>query len=367
MRSLRTAAAALAAIATTATPLATATTADAAGQAVAVIALDVDWYGVAFSPNGDHSQDKARIAFTLARKSEVIVKIRRTNEARTLVYKEKLGKVTRGDHTWVWNGKNRNGKVVKDGHYTAILVADQVAEDGKKQSRGTAVYVDTTFDATWAPRTSADTVYPNTAGYPTDFVGLTLGNVPDDPMTSLGKVAEIVTDAEGRVVSKQQPFQYLSSGYYYSMPLSFRGRDAANDPLPAGTYGLRFTVRDLAGNPGGTKTVTVNVSDRPLVEATGYVVVAPTAASVPAGRSLAQRRRRRAARPVRHRGALRGVRRPGCDELPLVRRLRGHLGPAQPRDSRWRRRPGTDPAAGGRAPRPAHLVAVDAGQAHGGR
>ena len=287
MHSFRIAAAALAATATIASPLATATatTADAAGQAGPVIALDVDWYGVAFSPNGDHSQDKARITFTLARKSEVIVKIRRTNEARTLVYKEKLGVVTRGDHTWVWNGKNRNGKIVKDGHYTAGFVADQVAEDGRKQNRGTAVYVDTTFDATWAPRLSADTVYPNTAGYPTDFVGLTLGNDPDDPMTALGKVAEIVTDAEGRVVSKQRPFPYLSSGYYYSMPLSFRGRDAANNPLPAGTYGLRFTVRDLAGNPGGTQTVTVNVSDRPLVETTGYVVVAPTGPSVPAGRS----------------------------------------------------------------------------------
>ena len=242
------------AIATIASPLATATTADAAGQAGPVIRLDVDWYGVAFSPNGDHSQDKARIAFTLARKSEVIVKIRRTNEARTLVYKEKLGKVTRGDHTWVWNGKNRNGKVVKDGHYTAVFVADEVAEDGKKQSRGTAVYVDTRFDAAWAPRTSADTVYPNTAGYPTDFVGLTLGNVPDDPMTSLGKVAEIVTDAEGRVVSKQQPFQYLSSGYvllhaalvpWDVMPRTTRYR--------RGPTRLRFSVRDLAGNPGGTQ------------------------------------------------------------------------------------------------------------------
>ncbi len=367
MHSLRTAAAALAAIATTASPLATATTADAAEQAGPVIKLDVDWYGVAFSPNGDHSQDKARIAFTLARKSEVIVKIRRTNEARTLVYKEKLGKVTRGDHTWVWNGKNRNGKVVKDGHYTAVFVADQVAEDGKKQNRGTAVYVDTTFDATWAPRTSADTVYPNTAGYPTDFVGLTLGNVPDDPMTSLGKVAEIVTDAEGRVVSKQQPFQYLSSGYYYSMPLSFRGRDAANNPLPAGTYGLRFTVRDLAGNPGGTQTVTVNVSDRPLVEATGYVVVAPTAASVPAGRSSSRGGDDVQPVPCGTVVPSEVYADPGAMSFRSSDACGGTWDRPSLATAGRRRRPGTDPAAGGRAPRPAHLVGVDAGQAHGGR
>jgi hypothetical protein len=299
MLSVRTSVAALAAAATMAAPLTAATTADAStagevDQAGPVIELDVDWFGVALSPDGDHSQDKARINFGLARKSEVVVKIRRSNPARTLVYKEKLGEISRGDHTWAWKGKNLNGKVVRDGQYNAVFVADQVAEDGKKRIGTTAVYVDTTFDVLWAPRLSADTVYPNTqvppvfVGWvPGDFIGMTLGSTPDDPMTALGKVVLTVEDAQGRVVSKGWPFQYHHGDYADSMPLAFRGLDAQNKPLPSGTYQLRFTVRDMAGNPGGAQVVTVRVSDKPLVEATGFVVVPPTGSSdtarLPAG------------------------------------------------------------------------------------
>jgi hypothetical protein len=50
-------------------------------------------------------------------------------------------------------------------------------------------------------------------------------------------------------------------------------------PLRAGAYRLRYTVWDLAGNPGDPKAVTVHVSDKPLVEATGSIVVPPTGAS----------------------------------------------------------------------------------------
>ena len=253
-----------------------------------MVALDDEWYGVAFSPNGDHVQDKARIAFTLAGRSEVVVKIRRSSGARTLVHKEKLGTVRGGNHTWVWSGKNRNGKVVEDGRYTAVLVAEQVAENGRKKAVATSLYVDSTFDVAWAPRLSGDTVYPNTPGYPTDFVGMTLDTTPDDPMAALGTVVETIRDDQGRVVSTGKPFAYLDGDVPEAMPLAFRGVDARNDRLPAGTYRIRFFVRDLAGNPGRAKEVIAHVSDQPLVEVTGSVVVAPTAASSPTGRSLSR-------------------------------------------------------------------------------
>ena len=285
---LRTAAVGFAAAATIAVPLATVTTADAAAQARPVIDLDVHSYGVALSPNGDQSKDKARIAFTLAKKSEVIVKIHRTDKTRTIVYKEKLGKLTRGDHTWTWNGKNLNGKVFRDGRYYAAFVADQVAEGGKKRVDDTAVYLDTKFDAQWAPKLSGDTVYPHTPGRERDFIGLTLDSEPDDPMAALGEVQSTLKDAQGRVVSAGKPFEYnawyYASGYEVSMPLAFFGTDAkTKTPLPAGTYRLRYKVWDVAGNPGGSKAVTVHVSDKPLVEVTGSVVVPPTGLSQPSG------------------------------------------------------------------------------------
>ena len=281
MRSLRTASAALVAMAAIA---ATSATAGAAERARPVIDLNVDFYGVALSPNGDHSKDKARIRFTLARKSEVTVRIRRANKSRTVVYAERLGNLTRGDHTWAWKGKNLNGKVVRDGQYFAVIVADQIAENGKKRRHDTAVYVDTKFDVPWAPRLSADTVFPNTPGRERDFVGLTLGSDPTDPRTALGKVASTVKDARGRVVSAGEPFDYHDWEYQDAMPLAFSGTNAKTmAPLPAGAYRLRYKVWDMAGNPGGSKAVTVQVSDKPLVETTGSMVVPPTGPSRPAG------------------------------------------------------------------------------------
>ena len=101
MPHLRLAVAALAAAASAVSLPATATSADAPGKTRPVLVLEDDWYGVAFSPNGDHVQDRARFSFTLGAKSEVVVKIRRSNEARTLVHKERLGALRGGDHTWV--------------------------------------------------------------------------------------------------------------------------------------------------------------------------------------------------------------------------------------------------------------------------
>jgi hypothetical protein len=57
--------------------------------------------------------------------------------------------------------------------------------------------------------------------------------------------------------------------------------------LPAGAYTLRYKVWDLAGNPGGAKSLTVHVSDKRLVEARGTLVAPPAGpaatASAPAG------------------------------------------------------------------------------------
>ena len=119
-------------------PLTAPESADAASTTPPVIKLGYDVYkGVLLSPNGDGSQDKARIRFTLASRSDVIVTVRRNNTDRTVVYRKKLGRLSGGAHAWQWNGKNPRGKPVRDGRYSAIFVADQVARAGKT-SRNTA-------------------------------------------------------------------------------------------------------------------------------------------------------------------------------------------------------------------------------------
>jgi hypothetical protein len=267
----------LAACTVLAAPSATGSTAQAASPGP-VIAVDVDFHGVTFSPDGDQSRDRARVPYSIGRRSEVTVKVRRANTARTLVFQEHLGRLAAGEQTWVWNGADLRGRVLRDGRYTATFVADQIAPDGKKRRVTVPVYIDTVFDVPWSPELSSDTVYPETPSIPVDSIGMTLNSMPDDPMTALGKVTQIIKDSGGHVVT-QRTFDYHHSEYYESMPLSFQGRDAARQPLPAGTYRLRFTVEDMAGNAGGSKSVQVHVSDKVLVEVSDSQVVLPTGAS----------------------------------------------------------------------------------------
>ena len=83
-----------------------------------------------------------------------------------------------------------------DGGYSAVFVADQVAEDGKTAPRPRRGLRRHPFDATWAPEVNADTIYPNTAADPRHG-RISLGNVPDNPMTALGRVVMRVTGRAG--------------------------------------------------------------------------------------------------------------------------------------------------------------------------
>jgi hypothetical protein len=256
--------------------VATPAPADAARATDRPIRLDTAWYGVAFSPNGDHSRDKARLGFELSRRADVLVKVRRSTGKHLLVHKDRLDSLGRGEHTWTWDGLNRNGKRVADGRYIVVLVADQVAPDGVKQNVFTSLYVDRTFDADWSPELTDDTVYPRTPGYPTDGVHGNLGNGSDDPMTALGKVRETLANPAGEVVRRLEPFEYQrSNNYGYASPIYVNGLDRSNDPLPAGVYTLTFSVRDPAGNAGGTKSLPLTISDKPLVLASGSATLPP--------------------------------------------------------------------------------------------
>jgi hypothetical protein len=260
-------------------PLTAPESADAASTTPPVIRLGYDVYEGALSPNGDGSQDNVRIRYNLASRSDVIVTVRRNNTDRTVVYRKKLGRLSGGVHAWQWNGKNPRGKPVRDGHYYAIFVADQVARAGKTSRSAANVFVDTYFNTKWSPTLSADTVYPHTT-LTQDRIGVTLNNTGDDPMTELGQVVFSVKDASGHVVATSRSFDYRPSDFPEGVPLEFRGTDfKKNYPLPAGTYRLRYAVRDAAGNPGPAKAVPVHVSDKPLVEATGSVVAPPTRGS----------------------------------------------------------------------------------------
>ena len=289
-RHLKTAAVALVVATTVTTSLAgvsTSSAATAASRSTApVVRAEPTVY---FSPNDDHVKDKARIGFTLAKKSTVTVKVRYTYRSGTVVFRQELGKVTRGPHTWKWNGKNHNGRIVRDGQYVVVFVADQVAKDGQTRRAVTYLYADTVYEPSGVQtNTSSPVVYPLTTVV-TDRIGFRHGCYGCTEADSAGRyqlrVAKVNDDGSNTVL-------YTDAGAYppyTAFPLTWDGRDNAGQALPAGTYTATLDVVDLAGNAGRAGFVFVDVSAAPLVEATGTVTLAPTRNPYTAARSSAAR------------------------------------------------------------------------------
>lgn len=238
-----------------------------------------------FSPNGDRSSDKGRVYFHLTKAATVIVKVRRTNKARTLVYKEKVGKLGARGYTWKWNGKDFDGDVVRDGKYSATFVADQIGKDGKRGSLSTILWADTKFTTPTATL-SLDTVYPQTTLI-RDAVEVQVAGKTN--LATVKRVDLRVRDAQGRLVLATH-----RNGVRKSIAFPFDGRDGAGAPLPGGQYSLRFKVSDQAGNVGKVAPLTVTVDDKPLVEKVSTLVVQPAgsqkASEVAAGTAAAPSR-----------------------------------------------------------------------------
>lgn len=259
---------------------ATAFTTPVAAVATAPAAQAEPWTGpvikvsqqrVWLSPNKDKVQDKARFTFELDKAAKVTVKVRRSNKSRTLVYKEKLGRYDAGwGHEWTWKGKDNNRDIVRDGTYDAIFVADQVGENGKKRIRSVPVHVDAHFDVPKKPTPSDDTLYPRTTQIH-DVIGVTLSG--KGRMATVGSVKMRVKNAQGRVVRR---LGLSKARWRRSVTSLFDGRDQAGVPLPGGRYTVGFKVTDKAGNTGKSKTVAVNIADKPLVERAQTLVVGPT-------------------------------------------------------------------------------------------
>lgn len=234
---------------------------------------------VYFSPNGDHVKDKVRIAFTLAKKSEVTVKVRRTDRTKPVLRRE-LGRVTRGTHTWRWNGRNDNGRIVRDGQYRVVFVADQVAETGKSGRDSSDVHVDTVYDPPGLT-TNATAVYPLTQVI-TDQIGFRHGVLGVTEEERAARVELRITNMANEVVyTEAGPYGDRSlvlqgQGPGRDYPITWDGRDNVGQALPAGKYMAYLDAVDLAGNAGTAGWAYVNVSGVPLVETTGTVTVPPT-------------------------------------------------------------------------------------------
>ncbi|MFC7497567.1 MULTISPECIES: hypothetical protein [unclassified Nocardioides] len=220
-------------------------------------------YGTAISPNGDHVQDRARVTFSLERRSRVTAVLERSNPSKT--YRIRLGVHDEGRNAWVWNGR-ADGKVVPDADYDLDLRAVPV-KGGPTSEAGARIAVDRT-----APDPSItlnrSTVYPS-ATVINDSLRIGVDVAPE-------YVAAEIRKPNGNRLKRLAPAQHdcywgdSVDGVDGPCTLLTWYAENAAGPVPAGAYKVRITVSDDAGN----RTTTVKkvaVSTEQLVEHTGTV------------------------------------------------------------------------------------------------
>lgn len=255
-------------------------TAAAAGRAVEPV-LVMPRTEIAFSPNDDGRKDVARVRFELTKPATVSVQLTRGQRAnkRVVLGPIRLGSLRPGAHVWRWDGRKDNGRKAPDGRY-GLVVKARLASGKVLKDAWTQVKVDTVYDP--APVAVTDTtLYPTTTLiHDVIRIGVDLGGGRvwhDGIHRGIGRI----TSSTGEVVDQWKvysPADASSSGNGgYGLRHKWDARDASGQPLPAGTYWVRFIGSDKAGNSGRSPKLPVEVTHVPLVEASGAATVTAAA------------------------------------------------------------------------------------------
>jgi hypothetical protein len=213
------------------------------------------------SPNGDHRLDQARIKFSLTKPARVKVVV--TDDGETVRGPVRLGKLSKGQHVWKWNGRTDAGVVAPDRGYRVHVTA---ATATRKQTTKTYAVVDTVRPngQLFATRTA---VYPK-ARLVDDHARLVWvlegwnpwdeEFFPEDDQPAKVKV-EIRTRGGDVVWRRTARNKYTPTFDWYAKR---NGR-----ALRAGRYVAHVTVADDAGNRR-RRSVDLSVSHSQLVEQT---------------------------------------------------------------------------------------------------
>jgi hypothetical protein len=192
-----------------------------------------------FSPvcRCDTDRARLRVRFRRAETVDALVVDRHGDVVRTLTENEE---VRRGDHTFVWNGRDDAAQVVPDGRYRLRLHLER--------ERRTILVPTTIAVDTRPPRVTLVRVAP--PGFSPDGDGRA-DHVKVVYLTSEKGAPELLVNGEPAVLGRPRGKGRAA--------LNWAGR-VGGEPVRAGSYELAVRVRDLAGNlsrPAGALTVAV--------------------------------------------------------------------------------------------------------------
>ncbi len=228
-----------------------------------------------FSPDGDGTSDRAHVVYRLAHRAYVSVLVR--NSDGKAVNRAALGVQEARKHRWRWDGRSAAGHALPDGSYRVILRA----RGGERTSRQSVDVVVVTAPDAGRLVLSRPTVYPaaNAVVDSLSAVYVRKGWSEEERLYGfyfgerpIRLTARFVLEsADGDTILRRSSTKYTPS-------LAWTGRDAAGRPFEPGTYTLRVTVTDEAGNTRRFHRE-VEVSDAQLVERSWSVTIAAGSAA----------------------------------------------------------------------------------------
>ncbi len=227
-------------------------------------ALTVIDYQIDFSPNHDHRKDVARVRYRLGAPAYVSVEVLK---GRRVIRRAALGRRTAGRQVFIWNGRNRAGRMMDDSDKYRIRISAKAR--GTVTKKAASVRLDT--DGSGDLITSRRTVYPK-ATLVKDAVQLVFvyAGWEDEDWLYTDRIQErsrlrIINDG-GKVVWKE------SSRNDGAPNFTWQGLTKSGRALPTGTYRAKFFTVDEVGNPfRATRRLTV--SHEQLVEQTSTQTV----------------------------------------------------------------------------------------------
>ena len=122
-----------------------------------------------FSPNHDGNDDKTSFRIHLFGTADVSLRINNMN-GKLVWGPHTPGKLTSGDHTYQWDGKNNASKIARDGTYSIVVTTS--AKSGNVTLHGTAtatVRVDNSASTLSGITGNGNTFYPVVDGYKDTF------------------------------------------------------------------------------------------------------------------------------------------------------------------------------------------------------
>jgi flagellar hook assembly protein FlgD/outer membrane protein OmpA-like peptidoglycan-associated protein len=200
----------------------------------------------AFSPNGDGSKDELRVEPNVEDPEGLLEVSYRIETADGRLVRE----LQRSEEPYgfTWNGRNDSGNRVSDGEYRVRLVG-RYANGNRPRAEAGPVSVDTVFP-------SAELTVPYEVFSPDgDGSQDTLPIEHSDATEEESWNAEIVND-DGETV---RSFSWSGT----PEDLTWRGRDAAGNRIPDGSYSYVLSSTDAAGNEASFRISDIRVDTRP--------------------------------------------------------------------------------------------------------